>query len=127
MQVHLGALMVLIHIRHYGVITLPSNKLKESIYAPVKSYKMYHIILSQTHFLYIARIEISVLPSESPVLDQKGCYIMMLLYCLATTSTAPFLNISQVYQVNQFGTSTDGPNNIIARACKCNAMQSIYT
>lgn len=48
---------------------------------------------------------------------------MMLLYCLATTSTAPFLNISQVYQVNQFGTSTDGPNNIIARACKCNAMQ----
>lgn len=52
---------------------------------------------------------------------------MMLLYCLATTSTAPFLNISQVYQVNQFGTSTDRPNNIIARACKCNAMQSIYT
>lgn len=28
MQVHLGALMVLIHIRHYGVIMLPSNKLK---------------------------------------------------------------------------------------------------
>lgn len=26
---------------------------------------------------------------------------MMLLYCLATTSTAPFLNISQVYRVNQ--------------------------